>query len=129
MTALEMYILSPDAPLSADLVDDLGLDSTGRDGDDRFPYTWANLTDAERRQLWQAYPPTVSVAETSTYHFDFRAVAATPAEARAALWRGWRAHVAQTDADPNYLTEDAINVMTGPLGQAWRDYSPIGEPA
>lgn len=37
--------------LGFDEVEAIGLDGTGRDGDPRFPYTWANLTDDERRML------------------------------------------------------------------------------
>lgn len=37
--------------LGADEVDALGLDSTGRDGDPRFPYTEAKLTPAELASL------------------------------------------------------------------------------
>jgi len=73
--------------------------------------------------------PTVSVAMASTRHFDFVATGATPEDARTALMAGWRAHAKQTGADPNYLAADDINVVTGPLGQAWRDYSPLLTPA
>lgn len=41
--------------LSFDEVEAAGLDGTGRDLNPRFPYTWANLTDAERdavRAFW-----------------------------------------------------------------------------
>jgi hypothetical protein len=38
--------------LDIDEVEAIGLDGTGRDGDPRFPYTWAKLTDAERAALW-----------------------------------------------------------------------------
>jgi hypothetical protein len=37
--------------LNFDQVEQLGLDGTGRDGDERFPYTVGNLTDAERERL------------------------------------------------------------------------------
>jgi len=37
--------------LSADQVDLIGLDSTGRDGNERFPYTIGNLTTEERQWL------------------------------------------------------------------------------
>ncbi len=46
------YSQHPHEELSLDIVEALGLDGTGRDGDDRFPYTWDNLTDTERDQLW-----------------------------------------------------------------------------
>lgn len=38
--------------LDLDSVEALGLDGTGRDGNERFPYTIFNLTDDERRRLW-----------------------------------------------------------------------------
>ena len=37
--------------LSADQVDALGLDSSGTDGNERFPYTGGNLTADERQRL------------------------------------------------------------------------------
>lgn len=37
--------------LSYDEAEALGLDGTGRDGDARFPYTYASLTAGERAQL------------------------------------------------------------------------------
>jgi hypothetical protein len=41
----------PDEELSFDEVEAIGLDGTGRNGDDRFPYTWGNLTPDERERL------------------------------------------------------------------------------
>ncbi|MGV0985011.1 MAG: hypothetical protein ACOYB2_10680 [Limnohabitans sp.] len=37
--------------LSYDEVEAIGLDGTGRDGDERFPYTFASLTPDDRRRL------------------------------------------------------------------------------
>lgn len=68
---------------------------------------------------------TVSIAMAATRHYDFTAVGATPEEARAALLKGWAEHARITGADPDYLLQDAINIVTGPLGQVWRDYSPF----
>lgn len=48
-----------DRPLSADLVDDIGLDSSGCDGDERFPYRWSNLTEEERAWVRVLPPHTV----------------------------------------------------------------------
>lgn len=45
------YLANPDGELSFDQVESIGLDGTGRDGGERFPYTWAKLTDAERAAL------------------------------------------------------------------------------
>ncbi len=41
----------PDEELPFDDVEAIGLDGTGRDGDERFPYTWAKLTADERARL------------------------------------------------------------------------------
>ena len=37
--------------LDFDTVEALGLDGTGRDGNERWPYTYGNLTDEERARL------------------------------------------------------------------------------
>ena len=37
--------------LDFDTVEALGLDGTGRDGNERFPYTYAKLTSDERARL------------------------------------------------------------------------------
>ena len=43
---LSLLVTHPDAELSFDTAEGIGLDGSGRDGDPRFPYTWANLTSA-----------------------------------------------------------------------------------
>jgi hypothetical protein len=48
---LHHYQSNPNAELDCDDVDRLGLDGTGRDGAERFPYTWAKLTDQEQTRL------------------------------------------------------------------------------
>jgi hypothetical protein len=53
------------------------------------------------------------------------ATGASADEAIASLLKGWREHARQTGADPTYLLRDDINVVTGPLGQCFRDHSPI----
>jgi hypothetical protein len=45
----------PDEKLSFDDVEAIGLDGTGRSGDDRFPHTWATLTPDERARLHAHY--------------------------------------------------------------------------
>lgn len=45
---LDYYIDNPDEELPVDLVEEIGLDGTGRDGGERFPYTWGDLTADER---------------------------------------------------------------------------------
>lgn len=67
----------------------------------------------------------VSIATTDTSHFSWTAIGATPDEAREALLDGWRAHAEEYGCDPEYVTADSINVITGPVGQAWRDQSPL----
>jgi hypothetical protein len=51
---LRPYIDDPAEELPFDAVEAIGLDGTGRDGDPRFPYRWANLMPDERRRM-QAY--------------------------------------------------------------------------
>lgn len=45
------FELWEDEELGFDEVEAIGLDGTGRDMDERFPYTWRKLTDAERMAL------------------------------------------------------------------------------
>jgi hypothetical protein len=52
--ALTPYTENPDLELPLDAVEALGLDGTGRDGDDRFPYTWRKLTEVEQGRLRSA---------------------------------------------------------------------------
>jgi hypothetical protein len=49
----------PDAELSADQVEAIGLDPGGCDLDPRFPHTWRTLTAEERGRLtiWMANHP------------------------------------------------------------------------
>ncbi|WP_199515736.1 hypothetical protein [Nucisporomicrobium flavum] len=53
---INIYIARPHDNLPAELVDAIGLDSSGCDGAERFPYTWANLSDAERAQVRALIP-------------------------------------------------------------------------
>lgn len=46
-----VFELFEDEELGFDEVEAIGLDGTGRDMDERFPYTWRKLTDAERMAL------------------------------------------------------------------------------
>lgn len=48
---LAYYINHPGEELSFDAVEAIGLDGTGRTADERFPYTWGNLTEDERAHL------------------------------------------------------------------------------
>lgn len=120
---LLQQMLTPNAELPFDVVEDLGLDGTGRDGDPRFPYTWANLTDTERARMALLYPPTVAIAVADTGHFKFMAADADEAAARAALMTAWAAHAELTECDPDWLRPDEVYVLTGRFGQTWRDGS------
>lgn len=120
---LDRFINSPLIALPYEAIEAIGLDDSGGDYPDRFPYTWGNLFDEERRRLRQAFPATVAIALADTGHFKFLAVAADEAGARDALMQAWLAHAELTGCDPEYLRPDEVSVLTGPLGQTWRDGS------
>lgn len=61
MTTLAYYMERPAEELPFDVSDALGLDATGRDGDDRFPYTWANLTPDEQDKTRALFPSDVAI--------------------------------------------------------------------
>jgi hypothetical protein len=67
----------------------------------------------------------VCVAIASTRHFDFVVTGPTPEVAKALLMEAWRWHARDTGADPTWLSASDVDVLCGPLGQAWRDGSPI----
>lgn len=48
---LDFYINNPTMMLPFEAVNEIGLDGNGHDGNERFPYTWGNLTAAERTRL------------------------------------------------------------------------------
>jgi hypothetical protein len=48
---LTHYLINVEEPLSLDLVEQIGLDGSGTDGNERFPYRWSNLTGQERNLL------------------------------------------------------------------------------
>lgn len=76
--------------------------------------------------------PTVSVAVVNTSHFSFLATGSTPELAAASVIAAWRTHAADMGVDPDGVPDSDINVMTGPIGQAFRDGSPyprVAEPA
>jgi hypothetical protein len=93
----------------------------GRDVFDRLQDLF-DLIDAEWARR-SPQPPAVSIGWADTGHFKFLAVGADPDAARAAVMRAWQAHVKVTCADPDYLRPSEVSVLTGPLGQAWRDFS------
>jgi hypothetical protein len=58
-TADNYYTRNDQYPLSVDEVEAIGLDGTGVDHNERFPYAYANLTDEERAKLnaaWESNP-------------------------------------------------------------------------
>lgn len=74
---------------------------------------------------------TVSVAVLNTSHFSFVATGATEHLAVATVIAAWRTHAAEMGVDPGGVTADDVNVLTGPVGQAFRDWSPyprVAEP-
>ncbi len=67
----------------------------------------------------------ISIAIVDTRAFQFIGSGHTPEQARAAVMAAWAIHARETGADLDYITEDAVSVYTGPVGQAWRDYEPM----
>lgn len=68
---------------------------------------------------------TVAVAFLNTPHFSWCATGQTKTHAVSLLMRAWRTHAEQQDLDLDYVTTDDINVVEGPVGTAYRDYSPV----
>lgn len=120
---LDRFINSPLTALPHEAIKAIGLDDDGGDYDGRYPYTWGNLFDGERRRLRKAFPTAVAIALADTGHFKFMAVGGDEAAARAALMQAWMAHAELTGCDSGYLRPDEVTTLTGPLGQAWRDGS------
>ena len=71
---------------------------------------------------------TIYHAEVETRSFTFRGYGTTADQARAAITAAWTAHVELTDADPDYLQPDDINVYACALGQGYRDETALGTP-
>lgn len=72
--------------------------------------------------------PQVAVAIANTGTYQFIATGATEREAVDAVLAAWREHAERHYLDDTYLDRDDINVMTGPVGQAFRDYKPFPQP-
>lgn len=73
--------------------------------------------------------PSVYPIFVATYepHFVFEAYGKTPASARKAIERAWRAHVKQyTDAEPHSFRQADVEVHPRYLGQGYRDGSGLG---
>lgn len=72
-----------------------------------------------------AAPVVVYIATTDTSNFAWMGTGFTDREARDALLRAWHAHADRTGADPDYITDEWINVVHGPVGTGWQDYEPV----
>ena len=53
---LDHYLAHINEPLPGEFVEKIGLDIGGTDGDPRHPYTWASLSDRERRRALSCFP-------------------------------------------------------------------------
>jgi hypothetical protein len=73
-------------------------------------------------------PLIIYVATADTSNFTWTGTGLTDADARAALMRAWRAHADRTGANPFYITDDAINVLSGPVGTGFQDYQAVTPP-
>ena len=107
---LPYYSTHPTEPLPFDAVDLLGLDGTGRDGNERFPYTWGNLTEAERAKL-------LGVEHYNSKHYSLPKIAAELADVLNRLSLAWDYAAEQID---DQLEQDALNVALSegyPLGR------------
>jgi hypothetical protein len=103
-----------DAP-DADTIAAAGLDPTADPGP-----TWH---DVARAAL--AKPAVVYVATTDTRHYSWTGLGATAEQARDALMSAWHAHAEATGADPGHIRRDELNVIGGPPGQGFRDYTAL----
>jgi hypothetical protein len=68
---------------------------------------------------------TVAVAFLATPHFSWCATGHTKTHAVSLVMGAWRTHAEQHDLDPNYVTTDDVNFVEGPVGTAYRDYTPV----
>lgn len=67
----------------------------------------------------------ISVAFADTTHYTFHGLGDTPRQAIDAVMRAWAQHARLTGADPDHMTRDDVNVITGEPGSAFRDLSPF----
>ncbi len=123
----QAWTFPPNARPHLRKLEDLGLVGWKAGTQPRTVLAW--LTDAGKAAaLSPTFQPkaTISVATASTRHWDFMAIGVDEQDARAALMHAWRLHAADTGADPDHLSEVGgdINVVTAPIGQAFRDGSP-----
>lgn len=86
-------------------------------------WTWKDVAQAAVRM-----PVTVHIAEAETPRYTFVGTGHTEAEARTNLLTVWHRHAEHVGADPDYLTDDAVNVRTGLIGTAWQDHQAFPPP-
>jgi hypothetical protein len=103
-----------DAP-DADTIAAAGLDPTADPG-----HTWPDVARAALPE-----PAVVYVATTDTSHYSWTGLGATAEQARDALMSAWHAHADATGADPGHIRRDELNVIGGPPGQGFRDYTAL----
>lgn len=131
MIDLMHHIKRPYMPLPYDMVEAIGLDGSGVDRAARFPYTWSNLTDCERDQLLDRFPPQIVVATFVSGDATFIATGWTEAGARTRIERAYAADRAEfsrccgisPDSLADYPVADETGVLPGPVGSTWRDGS------
>ncbi len=117
-TDLTPYLIHTNEELPLDLVEQLGLDGSGIDGNERFPYQWSTLTDQERSLLLSR--TTGPVTTTSGEHTTVAPVADAAGALADVLYRierEWEATIEQTD-DPDQ--QDAVRSVLEqqyPLGK------------
>ncbi len=92
---------------------------------DRRNYRTATIWVLDRATGHWTRASLVTVAVYDTARFSFIATGVDRAGALAALFKAWVRHCNQSGADPNYLILDEVNTVTGPVGSAFRDWSPI----
>jgi hypothetical protein len=71
---------------------------------------------------------TIYYAWVEGSRFTFSAVGLTEAQAKDAVMAAWHAHVKQTDADPDYIRREDVQLLEMKPGQGYRDNDhPLGK--
>lgn len=65
--------------------------------------------------------PNVAVAIATVGSFQFVSTGHTRKDALSALMDAWRTHADQYGSDPDFLAEEDVTVLYGPLGASFRD--------
>lgn len=81
------------------------------------------VEDEVSRRLQRGELRTVAVAVYVTSRFSFMATGVNEAEARRALRAAWQRHCTFTGANPLAFVDSDVNVLSGPIGSAFRDGS------